>query len=514
VRLDTRDGAFATRKNGIIIVPGKPEESLLIKRVLSDDAAYRMPPAFAHKTLTGEQKDVLRRWVEQGAQWKDHWAFVVPTTPPLPPVTDNKWVRNPIDSFILSKLEMNHLRPAPEADRPVLIRRVTLDLTGLPPTPAEVNAFVNDGSAHAYEKVVDRLLASPHYGEHMAHYWLDAARYADTQGLHIDNYREMWPYRDWVISAFNRNMPFDEFTIEQLAGDLLPKATLDQKIASGFQRCNVTTNEGGSIPAEVEAMYARDRADTTATVWMGLTVGCATCHDHKFDPIAQREMYSLTAFFRNTTQYPLDGNVPNTPPVVTVPPAADRQKWDELESKLETLKKTLASEKSASDAAFESWLRSPERRQLSKPFAKSTLLSLNLGQAALPAGVTLEDGPPDVGKALHFGKEGSLKLPRVPEIDTDKQFTIATWVMIPKNNGSFPLANQVESEKDGDSTKEWGWSVSVSSYNSEPSVPFISLVAKDGKYISAQPQPMYGLKPATWYHIIFTYDGRHSNKGL
>ena len=222
VRLDTREGAFATRKNGTIIVPGKPEESLLIKRVLSDDAAYRMPPAFAHKTLTGEQKGILRSWVEQGAQWKDHWAFVAPTSPPLPTVNDGKWARNPIDSFILAKLEMNHLRPAPEADRPMLIRRVTLDLTGLPPTPAEVDAFVKDSSPHAYEKVVDRLLASPHYGEHMAHYWLDAARYADTQGLHIDNYREMWPYRDWVISAFNRNMPFDEFTIEQLAGDLLP----------------------------------------------------------------------------------------------------------------------------------------------------------------------------------------------------------------------------------------------------------------------------------------------------
>ena len=189
---------------------------------------------------------------------------------------------------------------------------------------------------------MDRLLASPRYGEHMAHYWLDAARYADTQGLHIDNYREMWPYRDWVIKAFNRNMPFDQFTVEQLAGDLLPNATLDQKIASGFQRCNVTTNEGGSIPAEVEAMYARDRADTTGTVWMGLTVGCATCHDHKFDPIAQKEMYSLTAFFRNTTQYALDGNVPDTPPVVTVPPAQDRAEWDGLETAGTNLRATLA----------------------------------------------------------------------------------------------------------------------------------------------------------------------------
>ena len=514
VRLDIKEGAFAVRKNGVIVVPGKPDESLLIKRVLSDDPAYRMPPTFAHKTLTAEQKDILKRWVEQGAQWKDHWAFIAPVRPPVPPVTDTKWVKNKVDNFILAKLEANHLEPAPEADKRTLIRRVTLDLTGLPPTPVETEAFVKDRSAHAYEKVVDRLMASPHYGEHLGHYWLDAARYADTQGLHIDNYREMWPYRDWVINAFNRDMPFDEFTIEQLAGDLLPKPTLDQKIASGFQRCNVTTNEGGSIPAEVEAMYARDRADTTATVWMGLTVGCATCHDHKFDPIAQREMYSMTAFFRNTTQYALDGNVPDTPPVVTVPPAADRKKWDELEAKREELKDKLATATTGTNAAFESWLRSPARQQLVAPFASSTLLRVNLDTATLPANVTVGDGPPGVGKALHFGKESSLQLPGVPEIDTDKPFTIATWVMIPKVNESFALASQVESKKEKDSTKEWGWSATVSSNNSEPSVVSIRLMGNDGKYISAQPQPTYGLKPATWYHVIFTYDGSRSNRGL
>ncbi|HSM77075.1 MAG TPA: DUF1549 domain-containing protein, partial [Bryobacteraceae bacterium] len=280
LRLDIREGAFATRKNGAVIVPGKPDESLMIQRVFAPTTATRMPPAFSHKTLTQEQKDILRQWVAQGAPWKDHWAFVAPVKPPLPAVKDTTWARNPIDRFILAKLESKGLHPAPEASREVLIRRVTLDLIGLPPTPAEVEAFVKDKSPDAYEKVVDRLLASPHYGEQRAHYWLDAARYADTQGLHIDNYREMWPYRDWVIHAFNRNLPFDKFTIEQLAGDLLPNATLDQKIASGFQRCNVTTDEGGSIPAEVAAMYAKDRADTTGATWMGLTVGCATCHDH------------------------------------------------------------------------------------------------------------------------------------------------------------------------------------------------------------------------------------------
>ncbi len=533
LRLDIHEGAFETRKNGSVIVPGKPDESLLIKRIFSEDPGYRMPPVFAHKTLTADQKSILRRWIEQGAQWKDHWAFIAPVKPPLPAVKEAAWVRNPVDNFILAKLEANQLKPAEEADRRTLIRRVTLDLTGLPPTPAEVDAFVKDRSPRAYEKVLDRLFASPHYGEQFAHYWLDAARYADTQGLHIDNYREMWPYRDWVIRAFNRNMPFDKFTIEQLAGDLLPNATLDQQIASGFQRCNVTTNEGGSIPAEVEAMYARDRADTTGTVWMGLTIGCATCHDHKFDPIAQKEMYAMTAFFRNTTQYALDGNVPDTPPIVTVPPDADRAKWDQLQTMRKNLKAVLAAAESGPNAGFESWLRSPGRSQISAPFQSSRLMDLDLagspkvlrnGQpepVTLPADVTLGDGPTGVGKALHFGKEGAIQLPNIPEIDTDKPFTVATWVQVPKVSQGFPLASQVESKEEGDSTKEgdskkkeWGWSIRVTQNNTEPAVFEIMLEGRDGKYISAQPAPNYGLQAGTWYHVIFTYDGSRSGRGF
>lgn len=506
VRLDIREGAFATRKDGAIIVPGKPDESLLIKRISSDDPNYRMPPTFSHKTLTAEQKDILRRWVAEGAQWKDHWSFVAPVRPPLPEVKDTAWAKTPVDRFILAKLEAANLQPAPEADRRTLIRRVTLDLTGLPPTPAEVDAFEKDRSPKAYEKVVDRLLASPQYGEHMAHYWLDAARYADTQGLHIDNYREMWPYRDWVINAFNRNMRFDQFTIEQLAGDLLPNATLDQKIASGFQRCNVTTNEGGFIPAEAEAIYARDRADTTATVWMGLTVGCATCHDHKFDPIAQKEMYAMTAFFRNTTQYALDGNVPDTPPIVIVPPAADRAKWDSLEKQREDLKKGLTDARTGNVAQFEQWLRSPDRQKAGVPSVVSGLTP--------PEGVTLVDGPPGVGSALHFGKEAAVTLPNNPDFDTDKPFTISTWLKVPKTNEGFAIASQIESKKEGDKTTEWGWNAHVSANNTEPAEVTITLQGSDGGYMVAQPAPSYGLKPETWYHVTFTYDGSRSRRGL
>jgi hypothetical protein len=219
-------------------------------------------------------------------------------------------VRNPIDRFVLAKLEAAGLAPAPDSDRRTLIRRVALDVTGLPPSPAELESFLNDARPGAYERMVDRYLASPHYGEHRARYWLDAARYGDTHGIHVDNYREIWPYRDWIINAFNRNQPFDEFSIEQLAGDLLPKPDLEQRIATGFHRCNVTTNEAGLIEDEYAEIYAKDRADTTAAVWLGLTVGCATCHDHKFDPILQKDFYALGAFFRNTTQNVMDDNIP------------------------------------------------------------------------------------------------------------------------------------------------------------------------------------------------------------
>ncbi|HEY3739929.1 MAG TPA: DUF1549 domain-containing protein, partial [Bryobacteraceae bacterium] len=302
LRLDIKDGAFSERKNGHVIVPGDAAASLLWQRINNPDVAKRMPPAIAHKTLTPEQKATLKLWIDQGAPWKEHWAFIAPVRHEPPAVQQKDWVRNPIDNFILARLEAAQMKPAPEADRRTLARRLAFDLTGLPPSPEVLDAFLRDQSPDAYEKLVDKFLAMPQWGEQRAHYWLDAARYADTHGIHIDNYREIWPYRDWVIRAFNQNMKFDEFTIEQLAGDLMPNHTLDQWVATGFHRCNATTNEGGVIPEEFEAIYAKDRVDTTGTVFLGLTVGCATCHDHKFDPIKQREVYQLAAFFRNTTQ--------------------------------------------------------------------------------------------------------------------------------------------------------------------------------------------------------------------
>ncbi len=269
----------------------------------------RMPPAETNKVVTAEEIAIIRKWIEQGAEWQGHWAYVAPrsATPPTG-LQHEAWVRNDIDRFTLARMEDAGLKPSSEADKRTLIRRVTFDVTGLPPTPAEVEAFLADTGPDAYETLVDRLLQSPRYGEHMARYWLDAARYGDTHGLHLDNYREMWPYRDWVIRALNNNMPFDQFTIEQLAGDLLPDPTLDQLIATGFNRCHVTTNEGGVIKEEVYVRNVIDRVVTTGTVFMGVTLECTRCHNHKYDPFTMKDFYSLFAYFNSLDGDAMDGN--------------------------------------------------------------------------------------------------------------------------------------------------------------------------------------------------------------
>ena len=296
LRLDVPGGAKG------VIVPGKPDQSELIARVCSGDSDTVMPPPSTKITLTAEQKEILKRWIAAGAHYQQHWAFVPPQAVAPPPVTRVSWPRNPIDRFVLARLEKEGLRPSPAADRHTLIRRVSLDLIGLPPTPAEVDAFVADDSPNAYEKLVDRLLASPHYGERWARRWLDLARYADTNGYEKDRPRVIWPYRDWVIKALNADMPFDQFTIEQLAGDMLPGATAEQIIATGFHRNTMMNEEGGIDPLEFRYYAVVDRVNTTATTWLGLTLGCAQCHSHKYDPISQREYYQMLAFFNNADE--------------------------------------------------------------------------------------------------------------------------------------------------------------------------------------------------------------------
>lgn len=325
LRLDTFDGATADHGGSAAIVPGNLESSEMWARILSDDPDVVMPPPSSKKALTAAEKDILKRWIKQGAQYQKHWAFESPAlVSSLPEVHNSDWVKNPVDAFILQKLEQNQLTPQPEADRETLIRRVSFTLTGLPPTIAEVDAFLQDTSPNAYQKMVDHFLDSPRYGEEQARYWLDVARYADTHGLHLDNEREMWAYRDWVISAFNQNLSFDKFTTWQLAGDLLPEPTIEQQVATGFNRCNVTTSEGGAIQEEWLYRYAVDRTSTAMQTWMGLTAGCAVCHDHKFDPVTQKDFYSMYAFFYSTTDPAMDGNIRNTNPFVKVPTAAQK----------------------------------------------------------------------------------------------------------------------------------------------------------------------------------------------
>ena len=333
-RLDRKDSAFGKAdSDNLVIVPGKPEASELIARIVTTDDDLRMPPVDSTKSLTGEQIELLKRWVAQGATWREHWSFVSPIKHELPQVSKADWCRNPIDYFVLKRLDEEGLKPGNRASKETLIRRVTLDLTGLPPTLDEVDAFLNDNSEDAYAKVVDRLLKSQRYGEHMAKYWLDAARYGDTHGLHLDNYREMWPYRDWVVRAFNQNMPYDQFAIEQLAGDLLENPTEDQLIATGFNRCHVTTSEGGSIAEEVHIRNVVERVIATGTVFLGMTFDCTRCHDHKYDPFTQRDFYSLSAFFNSIDGNPLDGNKKDHEPVIKVLTSDEKGRIAELKQK-------------------------------------------------------------------------------------------------------------------------------------------------------------------------------------
>ena len=343
LRLDLKEGAFGDRGGYAAVVPGDPEASELVYRITTDDELDVMPPPDSGMELTPEQVALITGWVEQGAPWEDHWAFTAPVKSEPPAVDDPEWSVNPIDRFILARLQAEGLEPSPEAEPEVLVRRVTLDLTGLPPTPEAVDAYLIDERPDRFEQLVDRLLESPQYGEHMARYWLDAARYGDTHGLHLDNYREMWPYRDWVIDAFNRDLPYDEFVVEQLAGDLLPDPSRDQLIATGFNRAHVTTNEGGSITEEVAMRNVIERVDAAGTVFLGLTVGCARCHDHKFDPISARDYYSLSAFFNSLDGDPMDGNLEAPAPVIQVPTPEEEQERERLDAEVAKVRALIAS---------------------------------------------------------------------------------------------------------------------------------------------------------------------------
>ncbi|MCS7024250.1 MAG: DUF1553 domain-containing protein [Bryobacteraceae bacterium] len=433
VRLDTKEGALK------VVTPGDAAKSRLFARITHADPARRMPPPAAGKALSQEQIERIKRWIDAGAEYKGHWAYEPPQRPPLPPVQNKRWPRNPIDYFVLARLEREGLSPSPEADRITLLRRLSLDLTGLPPTPAEIDAFLRDKSPDAYEKQVDRLLASPHYGERMAMQWLDLARYADTHGFHIDSHRDMWVWRDWVIRAFNQNMPFDRFTIEQLAGDLLPNASLEQRIASGFNRNHMINYEGGAIPEEYHVEYVADRVETTSTVWMAATMGCARCHDHKYDPFHQAEYYKLFAFFNNVPEKGLDGRDGNAEPFLRLPDEGQKQRLEQLTARLAALEATLAA--NVVEPEFQKWEKerlktidfggAPQLRQgLVAHFELDGGFTDSSGRYV--HGVVLRGEPAlvqtPIGRAMEFPTQSHVRLGDMG-LRLEEGFTVAAWLM-------------------------------------------------------------------------------------
>jgi hypothetical protein len=515
LRLDLRDEAVAAGA----IVPGVPESSLIISRINHSNPQRKMPPAKTLKKLTAAQKETLKKWIASGAEYQPHWSFLAAKRPPVPQVKNQAWVRNPIDNFIVAELEKRGLAPTPEADRRTLARRLSLDLIGLPPEPADVDEFVNDKAADAYERYVDKLMKSPHWGEHRGRYWLDAARYADTHGIHFDNFREVWSYRDWVINAFNKNQPFDQFTIEQLAGDLLPKRTLDQQVATGFNRCNITTNEGGVIPEEYLVLYTRDRTETAAAVWLGLTANCATCHDHKYDPISQKEFYELSAFFNNTTQGAMDGNIPNTPPTVFVPRLEDRPRWEMISQEIDKQKSEIAARKNAARKDFDVWLTTAKSDDLARLVPADGLrlhAPLNEGkgqqvQVVLDGksrSLSFKDGYAWVpgkerGKVLAVKPGDALEIADAGDFDKNQGFAVAAWVKIPRRGNIGAFAARM------DNTKDYrGWDLWIE--QDKVGMHIVQKWPEDAlKVTSKQP-----LQPNQWYHVLATYDGSGKAAGV
>ena len=394
LRLDLKDHAFAERKGRHVIAPGDLDGSLTWERIVTEEDDKRMPPEGKGTPLTKKEIATLKAWIEQGAGWEDHWSFVPPAKPAIPGVNDKAWVRDPLDAFVLARLEREGFKPAAELSREAWLRRASFDLTGLPPTPAEIDEFLKDTSATAYEKQVDRLLASPRYGERQTQEWLDLARYADTSGYQNDTPRKIWKWREWVINAYNANMPFDRFVTEQLAGDLLPNATLAQKIATGFNRNHPTNSEAGEEEDEYRSAYVIDRVNTTATVFMGLTMACAQCHDHKYDPISQRDFYAFYSFFNNIKERDADfiGR-----PSIPVPNPDQEPRLADLKARITALKGRLDRDDPLTDIAQKEWERKALAR-VGSPVAWTT---------ARPSAVLSRNGailkPLDDGSILSTG---------------------------------------------------------------------------------------------------------------
>ena len=513
---DTKEGAFA--KPGVI-EPGNAAESLLIEMITHPDPTERMPPADSGHALTDRQIELLRRWIDEGAKWDTHWAFTAPVRAEPPAVRQTGWGRNPIDQFILSRLEREGLKPSAEADKITLLRRVTYDLTGLPPTPAEVDSFLADRTPDAYERRVDALLQSPRYGERMAMPWLDAARYADTHGYHIDSLRGMWPWRDWVINAFNRNLPFDQFIIEQLAGDQLPNATREQKVASGFNRNHMINFEGGAIADEYQVEYVVDRVEATSTAFMGLTMGCARCHTHKYDPITHKEFYQFFAFFNNVPERGLDGSTGNAVPFLLLPTAAQQTKLDELDAAIKAKETILADAAVAPvqaewERSFADKLAPIDRDGLVAHYELDGNFSDISGRyqhgRTVIGDPTFDAG--QIGRAVTFDGDTEVTFGNVGSFDRGDRFSLAVWL---RGRGNQPMS-VLQKIEDANRRRGYEWRlddivlVGIQRWAARMTIA----MASDTPGSRIEIRTRERLRLGDWYHVALTYDGSGKASGL
>ncbi|MBI3866549.1 MAG: DUF1553 domain-containing protein [Planctomycetia bacterium] len=520
LRLDVRAAAIAEKDGIAAVVPGKPDESELFRRITAADDGERMPPAGSGLKLEAHEIELLRRWIAGGAEYQPHWAFLPPRAPQIPPVRNATWIANPIDNFVLARLEDAEIVPAPEANRERLLRRVSLDLTGLPPTLEEIDAFLADRAGDAYERVVDRLLRSPRYGEHWAVDWLDAARYGDTDGYFTDAERKLWRWRDWVIRALNANLPFDRFTIEQLAGDLLPEPSLEQQVATGFHRNHTMNNESGIIDEEYRVEYVADRTDTTGTVWLGLTLGCARCHDHKYDPITQKEYYQLFAYFNNLPEKGLIYAEKAPEPSLVVLSPEETQRRQSLKDRRAQLEQEFAPHDAALKAEFTNWearaqddLPARSTDGLLAEFEFDSQLSDAGGRGIIPTAVgplRYKDGFSKM--SLEFDASQQVNLPADLGLDANSPWMISFWtrpLLIAR--GAFLSFTAEQSASDGQIAPASGISgLHIVSQRLHVVVSLVDATGQAGLKIStAEP-----LGAAKWQHVSVGYDGSGRAAGL
>jgi mono/diheme cytochrome c family protein len=498
LRLDHFENATAKEA----IFPGDPARSEVVARIRSTDPDEIMPPPESHHVLSDDQKALLEKWITEGARYADHWAFISPKNPEMPTASIPDWPRNPIDQFILARIAKSGLSPSPEATKEQLIRRVTQDLTGLPPTPQEVAYFIADTSEQAYEKVVERLLASPHYGERMTLAWMDAARYGDSSVMHADGNREMWPWRDWVINAYNTNKPFDEFTIEQLAGDLLPNATVEQKVATGFNRNHATSDEGGAFAEELRVDYVVDRVKTTASVWMGLSMECAQCHDHKYDPIPQTDYYGFFAYFNNTKDPGMQSRNGNQAPVVTLTNPARAKGQQEFADKKKTFEEKIAARAVELQPVIANWAVEKSQSLPEDTQAIAGLVHHFPLDSEAPAGASVNGSVKADERGLKLSNNGTLDFPDVGGFEQHTQaFSLSAWVKSGKgSNGAIVSRMKTSQAYRGYDLWLQGGNVGTHIVSAWPDNAI--------KLVSTKK-----LEVDKWQHVAITYDGSGTAAG-